>query len=95
MSIKTFKHKENKMTTIAQTANVLIQRIEIGQEIYQTVLNAMDAAEQEKDSGEDKKAWVIAFIKSFLFDLGENWDNWVKAILSFIDFAKAFYNQFR
>ena len=83
------------MTTIAQTANVLIQGIELGQEIYQTVLNAMDAAEQEKDSGQDKKAWVIAFIKSFLFDLGENWDNWVKAILSFIDFAKAFYNQFR
>ena len=77
------------MTTIAQTANVLIQGIEVGQEIYQTVLNAMDAAQQEKDSGEDKKAWVIAFIKSFLFDLGENWDNWVKAILSFIDFAKA------
>ena len=83
------------MTTIAQTANVLIQGIELGQEIYQTVLNAMDAAQQEKDSGEDKKAWVIAFIKSFLFDLGENCDNWVKAILSFIDFAKAFYNQFR
>ena len=55
----------------------------------------MDAAEQEKDSGEDKKAWVIAFIKSFLFDLGENWEKWVKAILSFINFAKAFYNQFR
>ena len=83
------------MTTIAQTANVLIQGIEVGQEIYQTVLNAMDAAEQEKQSGQDKKVWVIAFIKSFLFDLGENWDNLVKAILSFIDFAKAFYNQFR
>lgn len=83
------------MTTISQTANVLIQGIEVGQEIYQTVLNAMDAAEQEKQSGQDKKAWVIAFIKSFLFDLGENWGKWVKAILSFIDFAKAFYNQFR
>ena len=46
MSIKTLKQKENKMTTIAQTANVLIQGIEVGQEIYQTVLNAMDAAEQ-------------------------------------------------
>lgn len=83
------------MTTIAQTANVLIQGIEIGQEIYQTVLNAMDAAEQEKQSGQDKKAWVIAFIKSFVFDLNENQEKWVKAILSFIDFAKAFYNQFR
>ena len=64
MSIKTLKHKENKMTTIAQTANVLIQGIEVGQEIYQTVLNAMDAAEQEKQSGEDKKAWVIALLKA-------------------------------
>ena len=83
------------MTTISQTANVLIQGIEVGQEIYQTILNAMDAAEQEKQSGQDKKAWVVAFIQSFLFDLGENWEKWVKAILSFIDFAKAFYNQFR
>ena len=83
------------MTTIAQTANVLIQGIEIGQEIYQTVLNAMDAAEQEKQSGQDKKAWVVAFIKSFLSDLGENWEKWIKTILSFIDFTKAFYNQFR
>lgn len=83
------------MTTIANTASVLIQSIEVGKEIYETVLNAMDAAQQEKDSGEDKKAWVIAFIKSFLFDLGENWDKWVQAIISFIDFAKAFYNQFK
>ena len=75
MSIKTFKQKENKMTTISQTAYVLIQGIDLGQEIYQTVLNAMDAAEQEKQSGQDKKAWVIAFIKSFVFDLGENWES--------------------
>ena len=83
------------MTTIAQTANVLIQSVELGQEIYQTVLKAMDAAEQEKQSGQDKKAWVVAFIKSFLFEIGENWEKWIKTILSFIDFAKAFYNQFR
>ena len=89
------RNDENEMATIAQTANVLIQSIEVGKEIYETVLHAMDAAEQEKDSGQDKKAWVIAFIKSFLFDLGENWEKWVKAILSFIDFAKSFYNQFR
>lgn len=81
--------------TIANTASVLIQSIEVGKEIYETVLNAMDAAQQVKDSGEDKKAWVIAFIKSFLFDLGENWNKWMQAIISFIDFAKAFYNQFK
>jgi hypothetical protein len=81
--------------TIAETAEVLIQGITVGKEIYQTVLNAMDAAEAEKESGQDKKAWVLAFLESFLIDLGENWDNWVQAIISFIDFAKAFYNQFR
>ena len=83
------------MTTIAQTANVLIQGVEIGQEIYQTVLNAMDAAQQEKDSGEDKKALVLAFIESFLYDIGEKWEFWVNAIVAFIDIAKTFYNQFK
>ena len=83
------------MTTIAQTANVLIQGIEIGQEIYQTVLNAMTAAENEKESGADKKAWVLAFIESFLYDIGEKWEFWVNAIVAFIDIAKTFYNQFK
>ena len=83
------------MTNIATAVQGTIALIQVGQEIYQTVLNAMDAAEQEKQSGQVKKAWVVAFIKSFLFDLGENWDNWVKAIVAFIDFSKAFYNQFR
>ncbi len=81
--------------SIAQTANVLITGIETGREVYQTVLNAMDAAEAEKQSGADKKAWVLAFIESFIKDLGENWQKWAKAIFSFIDFAKSFYNQFK
>lgn len=41
--------------SIAQTASVLITGIETGREIYQNVLNAMDAAEAEKQSGADKK----------------------------------------
>lgn len=81
--------------SIAQTANVLITGIKTGREVYQTVLNAMDAAEAEKQSGADKKAWVLAFIESFINDLGENWLKWAKAIISFIDFAKAFFNQFK
>lgn len=85
------------MTTvnIATTASVLIEGIQTGKEIYQTVLNAMNAAEQEKNSGADKKAWVLAFIESFLNDIGENWKDWMLSIVSFIDFAKSFYNQFR
>ena len=83
------------MSSIAQTVGVVVQGIETGQEVYNMILNAMDAAQKEKKSGADKKAWVVAYIKSVLNDLGENWEKWVKAILSFIDFAKAFYNQFR
>ena len=83
------------MTTISQTANVLIQGIEVGKEIYQTVLKAMDAAQKEKKSGADKKAWVVAYIKSVLNDLGENWEKWLGVVISFIDFAKAFYKQFK
>lgn len=81
--------------SIAQTANVLVQGIKTGQEIFDTVLNAMDAAEKEKQSGADKKAWVLAFIESFVRDIGENWMKWVKVVISFIDLAKAFYNQFK
>lgn len=83
------------MSNIAITASVLIEGIQTGKEIYQTILNAMNAAEQEKNSGADKKAWVLAFIESFLNDIGENWKDWMLSIISFIDFAKSFYNQFR
>lgn len=64
-------------------------------EIYEMVLRAMDAAEAEKESGADKKAWVMAFIESSLNDIGENWQKWMKSIIAFIDFAKSFYNQFK
>ena len=82
-------------SSIAQTANVLIQGIETGQEVYNMILKAMDAAQKEKKSGADKKAWVVAYIKSVLNDLGENWEKWLGVVTSFIDFAKAFYKQFK
>lgn len=52
--------------SITQTVGVLIQGIEAGQEIYSMILKAMDAAQKEKKSGADKKAWVVAYIKVFL-----------------------------
>lgn len=60
---------------IATVAKGVIDLIQIGQEIYEATANAMDAAEQEKESGADKKAWVLAYIKSIVLELGENWDN--------------------
>ena len=81
--------------SITQTVGVLIQGIETGQEIYSMILKAMDAAQKEKKSGADKKAWVVAYIKSVLNDLGENWEKWLSVVVSFIDFVKAFYKQFK
>ena len=79
--------------SIAQTVGVVVQGIETGQEVYSMILKAMDAAQKEKKSGADKKAWVVAYIKSILNDLGENWEKWLSVVISFIDFAKAFYKQ--
>ena len=81
--------------SITQTVGVLIQGIETGQEIYSMILKAMDAAQKEKKSGADKKAWVVDYIKSVLNDLGENWEKWLSVVVSFIDFVKAFYKQFK
>lgn len=81
--------------SITQTANVLITGTQLVKEILSTVLKAMDAAEAEKNSGADKKAWVIAFVESVVNDIGEKWEYWLKMVISFIDYAKAFYNQFK
>lgn len=81
--------------SITQTANVLVTGTKLVKEILSTVLKAMDAAEAEKNSGADKKAWVIAFVESVVNDIGEKWERWLKMVISFIDYAKAFYNQFK
>lgn len=83
------------VTQIATVAKGVIDLIQIGQEIYQATANAMDAAEQEKESGADKKAWVLAYIKSIVLELGKNWDDWIDLISAFIDKIKAAYNAVR
>lgn len=83
------------MSKIAEVLQNTVNAFEVGREIYQTTVNAMDAAEKEKQSGADKKLWVLAFVKSFVTDLGQNWERWAKVIISFIDFAKSFFNQKR
>ena len=81
--------------TITATLSQIVNAVDVGREIYQTAVNAMDAAEREKESGADKKAWVLAFIESFVNDIGENWERWAKVIITFIDFAKSVFNSKR
>ncbi|WP_168395106.1 hypothetical protein [Acinetobacter indicus] len=81
--------------TITGALQNVVDAVDVGREIYQTTVNAMDAAEKERDSGTDKKAWVLAFVKSFITDLGQNWERWAKIIITFIDFAKSLFNSKR
>ena len=84
------------MTNIAQVAVGVINLIEDGRFIYSIAANAMDAVEalqESKLTGTDKKAWVLAFVKSAVFNIVENWDAYEALISDFIDKIKTAYNE--
>ena len=86
------------MTNIAQVAVGVINLIEDGRFIYSIAANAMDAVEALQDSeltGSEKKKWVLAFVKSAVFNIVENWDAYAALISDFIDKIKAAYNAVR
>ena len=81
------------VTRIATVASGIIQLIETGREIYQATVDAMDAIEAKGSlKGKDKKEWVLAFIKNFVYELGENWEKYFTLISEFIDKIKKMYN---
>lgn len=84
------------MTNVMQIATVasgIIQLIGTGREIYEATANAMDAIEAKGvTKGSDKKEWVLAFVKSVVLDLGQNWDKYAQLISDFIDNIKSAYN---
>ena len=86
------------MTNIAQVAVGVINLIEDGRFIYSIAANAMDAVEALQDSelsGAEKKKWVMAFVKSAVFNIVENWDAYEALISDFIDKIKTAYNAVR
>ena len=86
------------MTNIAQVAVGVINLIEDGRFIYSIAANAMDAVEAlqfSKLTGADKKAWVLAFVKSAVFNIVENWNTYETLISDFIDKIKTAYNAVR
>ena len=81
------------VTQIATVATGVIQLIEVGKEIYEATVNAMDSIEgQGVVKGSDKKEWVLAFIKNFVIEIGKNWEDWFELISDFIDNIKSMYN---
>ena len=81
--------------SIAGAVSNIVDAVDVGREIYETTVYPMDAAEKERNKRKDKKAWVLAFVKSFVADLGQNWERWAKVIITFIDFAKSVFNSKR
>lgn len=79
--------------SILSVVSGTISLFQSGQHIYYTVANTMDAIQSQGTlKGEDKKTWVLAYIRSFIIALGENWDTWLKLIVDFIDNAKNLFN---
>lgn len=84
----------NNVTNIATVASGVIQLIQVGREIYEATVNAMDAIEAQGTlRGSEKKEWVLSFIKNFVLNLGQNWDKYVELISNFIDNIKTIYNK--
>lgn len=84
----------NVQPKIAIVAVGIIQAIQSAHTIYSIVANAMDAVEKSNSdqSGEDKKAWVLAYAKNIVVALGDNWDNLYEKVSLFIDQLKSAYN---
>ena len=85
------------MTNIAQVAVGVINLIDDGRFIYSIAANAMDSVESQNSelSGADKKAWVLAFVKSVVLNIADNWDTYAALISDFIDKIKTAYNEVR
>ena len=85
------------MTNIAQVAVGVINLIDDGRFIYSIAANAMDSVESQNSelSGADKKAWVLAFVKSVVLNIADNWDTYAALISDFIDKIKTAYNAVR
>ena len=79
---------------IEKVAASIIDAGTTGYEIYLETARAMDAI-QERSSGMDgrsKRDWVLAYIKSIIVEVSENWQYWSELLIKFISSAKTFYN---
>lgn len=67
-----------------------------GYEVYIATAKAMDSIQaRAKESGIDgksKRDWVLAYIKSTIVEVAENWQKWSELLIRFISSAKTFYN---
>lgn len=79
--------------TILSSVSGIISALQTGQAIYYTVAATMDSVQSQGTlKGNDKKIWVLEYIKNFVKAMEDNWEVWEKLIIDFIDVAKSLYN---
>lgn len=80
--------------TIEKVALNIIDVATSGYDIYIATAKAMDSIEiraNDRD-GKYKRDWVLAYIKSTIKEVAENWQIWSELLIRFISRAKTFYN---
>ena len=79
---------------IEQIAINAIDAAASGYDIYIATAKAMDAI-QERAGNRDpkyKRDWVLAYIKSTIEEVAENWQVWSELLIRFISSIKTIYN---
>lgn len=78
---------------IEQVAINAIDAAASGYEIYLATAKAMDVIQANANlDGKSKRDWVLAYIKSTIEEVAENWQFWSELLIRFISSIKTIYN---
>lgn len=78
---------------IEQVAINAIDAAASGYDIYIATAKAMDAIQANADlDGKSKRDWVLAYIKSTIKEVYNNWSYWSELLIRFISSIKTIYN---
>lgn len=79
---------------IEQVAINAIDAAASGYDIYIATAKAMDAIQEKAENSDPKykRDWVLAYIKSTIEEVAENWQVWSELLIRFISSIKTIYN---
>ncbi len=79
---------------IEQIAINAIDAAASGYDIYIATAKAMDAIQGRMENRDPKykRDWVLAYIKSTIEEVAENWQVWSELLIRFISSIKTIYN---
>lgn len=79
---------------IEQVAINAIDAAASGYDIYIATAKAMDSIQERAENRDPKykRDWVLAYIKSTIEEVAENWQVWSELLIRFISSIKTIYN---